>query len=206
MSSNGSERIREVLRHYIDAGTSLAKMNPKEIEAAVRELFDREHPTREKIEDSLEELRARSRRGVDTLLDFVRAEVRREVEVVSQRRREELADLFERGLGAFEDFISAPRHSRPRDESGESETSEPESAPVSGQSRKAASAPPSRRAKPAGTKQAAKSAGPRKRAGSSTSAGTAAKAAAKKKPAPRPVKRATGAARRSPGEGASAEG
>jgi hypothetical protein len=87
---SSSDRVKEAIRHVLDTGSSLSKMSRRELEETARTLMKSATPTKEKIEDAIEELRAQSRRGAD---------------FVSGKVHDELADLLERVAGVFGDFI-----------------------------------------------------------------------------------------------------
>jgi hypothetical protein len=97
MASSPRDNLADLLRRSIEAGRSLPRKSRAEFEAALHDLIA-DPPGREHLEDLLEEVRARSRRGVDALVDFVRAEVRREVAREARRRREETMVQMGQGL------------------------------------------------------------------------------------------------------------
>ena len=102
--TSSSDRAKEAIRHLLDAGSSLSKMSRRELEEAARTLVRNATPTKERIGDALEELRAQSRRGADFVSDMVQSELKRELDAAGRRRRAELADLFERVAGVFGEF------------------------------------------------------------------------------------------------------
>lgn len=185
MASSGQERFREQLRRYLETGASFSKLSRTELEDLAREYLGRDAPGRERIEDAFEEVRARSRRGIDLLFDLVRAEVRREVENVAARRRDEFVDVFERGFSLLGEFLG--RHAN----SSEEATPEPEhAAEVLAPTKLSAKKAPAKRtgakkapAKKAAAKKAASASAPAKKIGVTK---TPAKKAPAKKAAPRP--------------------
>src|SRR5580698_1384423 len=104
MTTN-SDRLRENLRRYLDAGASLSKMSRRELEEMLGEFLHSAAPTREKLEDVVDEVRAAGRRSTEFLADLVRSEVRREVDAAAHRRRAELADLVDRASGMLGDLL-----------------------------------------------------------------------------------------------------
>src|SRR5665213_1023880 len=118
MSSSGSERLREQLRRYLETGASFSKLSRAELEELAREYLGRDAPGRERIEDAFEEVRARSRRGVDLMFDLVRAQVRREVEDVAARRRDEFVEVIERAFSVLGEFLGRHANHEDEDESG----------------------------------------------------------------------------------------
>jgi hypothetical protein len=99
--TSSSDRAKEAIRHLLDAGSSLSKMSRRELEETARTVVRNATPTKEKIEDAIEELRAQSRRGADFVSDMVQSELKREFDSAARKRRAELADLFERVAGVF---------------------------------------------------------------------------------------------------------
>jgi len=148
----GTERVKEQLRHYLEVGTSLssslAKMSRADLERMVRELADTVPSLgRERVEDALEEARARGLRGATRLVEVVRDEI----DDIASRPRRELADLVERAGSCLAALLGkaqpAPHASGP--------AHEPAPAPADGAQRApAAKRTPAAKRAPAATKAA----------------------------------------------------
>ncbi|HLI14900.1 MAG TPA: hypothetical protein VKV23_02455 [Acidimicrobiales bacterium] len=123
MSTDGREGLRELLKRYLDAGASLSKASRAELEDMVREALRSSAAGRERVEDVLEDLRARSRRGIEQLGEVIRAEVRREFEARAARRRQELADFLERAVALVGEYLGVGRPTTPS--ASESAATEP---------------------------------------------------------------------------------
>lgn len=87
-------------------------MSRSELEQFVNEYLGGDNKHRERVEDLIEEVRARSRRGVDRLTELVRTEVRKEFGSFSPSRREEVAEFFERLIGLVGEYFGPGRSSR----------------------------------------------------------------------------------------------
>lgn len=108
--ASSSDRLKEQIRHYLDTGAQMSKMSRRELEEMLGGFIQSAAPSREKLEDAVEEVRARSRRSAGALSDLVRSEIRKEVEAATRRHREELADLVDRASSLLGDFLSrAPK-------------------------------------------------------------------------------------------------
>src|SRR5580698_10200948 len=95
-----SDALKRNLKRYLDSASALsasfAKMTRSDLEHALRELSRPDSEAREKVEDVIEELRSRSVRGTEQLIDSVRAELQRDFAVVVSKSRDDLADLADR--------------------------------------------------------------------------------------------------------------
>lgn len=116
----GSERIKENLRHYLEVGTSLSsslsKMSRADLEKVVRELAESVPSVgRERVEDAVEELRARGMRQATKVAGAVRGEF----DEIASKHRQDLADLVEWAGSRLGDLLgggrvdSAPRTPSP---------------------------------------------------------------------------------------------
>ncbi|HVB04748.1 MAG TPA: hypothetical protein VNF07_00660 [Acidimicrobiales bacterium] len=186
--ASSSDRVKEAIRHVLDTSSSLSKMSRRELEETARTLLKSATPTKEKIEDAIEELRAQSRRGADYFGGLVQNELRRELDAAAKKRRAELADLLERVAGVFGDFRRdhswAPAQGAAAPSEAAAEKSPAKKSPVK--------VSPAKKASP--KKSPAKKASPKKSPAKKTAAPSkspAKKSPAKKAPAKKaPAKRA----------------
>jgi hypothetical protein len=97
-----SDALKRNLKRYIDSGSALsasfAKMSRSDLEHALRGLTQPGSDARDRVDDLVEDLRARSRRGAEQIVDLVRGELQRELDAALSKRREDLADLAERAI------------------------------------------------------------------------------------------------------------
>ena len=162
---SGHESLKDGLRRFLDGRSSFLGMSRSDIEGLISELMGHEGKGRERVEDLFEEVRARSRQGVDRVGETIRSEVRREFDILTPERREKVGEFLERLVGLIGEYFGAGRH---RDDHGAS----PHEAPVEA----IAAGPP---AKKAPAKKAAAKKAP---AGVSGTKKAPAKKAAKKSP------------------------
>lgn len=187
MSSNG-ERLKERLRSVFDAGASFAKLSRSDLERMARDLLEREHLDRDRIEDGLEELRARAMRDGEQLIERLRS-VRPDLEAAAQLYRSSLADGVDRLAGLLGELFGGVQRpeskaSTAAGRSGEQEAASQTSAPARAKSTVAKKAAP---AKKTAAKTAQKAARPKAGAPTKKTAGT--KASVSKEA---PAKRAAG--------------
>jgi hypothetical protein len=109
-----SDAFKRTLKRYFDASSdlsaSLSKMTRSDLEHTLRSLTRSDSEARQRVDDVVEELRARSRRGAETLFEVLRSEAQREFDLIVHRRRDDLADLADRVTrfaGAMGRYISA---------------------------------------------------------------------------------------------------
>ena len=183
-----SDALKRNLKRYIESGSALsasfAKMSRSDLEHALRGLTQPGSDARDRVDDLVEELRVRSRRGAEQIIDLVRGELQRELDAALSKRREELADLAERairlagavigyatGSGAHTDGATAP----PSDPT----PAAPAKPKAAATKRRPATKAPAKKAaaKPQAAKRAAKT-------GSSATATPAKKAAATRRTTP----------------------
>jgi hypothetical protein len=115
------ESLRESVKRYLEAGSTLSKAGRNEVEGLLHDLFDDATSGRERVEDIVEEFAARSRRSAEQLAEMVRAEIRREIAARAARRRDEmirnlatkgradLADLVDRVSAIVGDLVNTGR-------------------------------------------------------------------------------------------------
>jgi len=104
-SGDGYDRIRENLRRILDTGASLSKLSREELEDIVREMLRGGGSGAEVVEDFVDEVRARSRRGMDLLAGLLRAEVQREHKTVTEGGERVIGELCDRLVGLFGEFL-----------------------------------------------------------------------------------------------------
>ncbi len=127
----GRESMKDSVRRYLESRSPFSGMTRAELEQVVTEfLRGGDGKNRERVEDVIEEIRARSRRSVDRLSDLVRTEVRKEFESFSPGRREEIGEFFERFVGLVGEYFGPGRRSH-------AETAEKSTRPAAESVRKA---------------------------------------------------------------------
>ncbi|MGB9111197.1 MAG: hypothetical protein WCF24_00535 [Acidimicrobiales bacterium] len=108
----GRDSMKDSVRRYLEQRSPFSGMTRSELEQVVSEfLRGGDSKNRERVEDVIEEIRARSRRSVDRLTDLVRTEVRKEFESFSPGRREEIGEFFERFVGLLGEYFGSGRRS-----------------------------------------------------------------------------------------------
>ncbi len=121
----------EDLRKYLEAAVKLmepgVKYGRERAEELLRDLVkdgeagrERVEDLRDQLEELVEEVFARSRRGSEFLREMIRQEVQRQVELFFQARRDEAADVVKRGVSLLGNLFEnvpgwpkdapAPRH------------------------------------------------------------------------------------------------
>jgi uncharacterized protein with WD repeat len=105
----GRESMSDSVRRYLEKRSPFAGMTRSELEQVVSEFLRGDSKGRERVEDVIEEIRARSRRSVDRLTDLVRTEVKKEFETFSPSRREEIGEFFERLVGLVGEYFGPGR-------------------------------------------------------------------------------------------------
>lgn len=100
-----TDLLAGVLRRGVELGSSLARQGRADLEDMAHGLLG-ESEGRERVEDLLEEVAARSRRGAEQLAEAVRSELRRELAARAARRRKELLrSLARRGREDLADVV-----------------------------------------------------------------------------------------------------
>lgn len=108
----GRDSMKDSVRRYLEQRSPFSGMTRSELEQVVSEfLRGGDSKNKERVEDVIEEIRARSRRSVDRLTDLVRTEVRKEFESFSPGRREEIGEFFERFVGLLGEYFGSGRRS-----------------------------------------------------------------------------------------------
>jgi hypothetical protein len=138
----GRDSAKDWVRRFLDGSSSFMGLSRSDLEGLVSELFGKQGKGRERVEDLFEEVRARSRQGVDRVGGTIRSEVRREFDIFTPERREQIGEFLERLVGLIGEYFGPSRHHR--DHAAE----EPEAAlPVAGEP--AADEPPEAERSPA---------------------------------------------------------
>jgi hypothetical protein len=176
------DRWKQHLKHYLDSGTalsaSISKMTRSDLESALRELTHPDSDARQRVDDLLEEVRARSRRGAEQLSDLLRNELQREFEMLSKRRNEDLADIVDRAVHLFGTVIGHSTPASPSDAPPAASAAPPRRGPRSSPATKTSS-PATKQS--AATEQDVPPTSPAKKAAATAS--PAKRAAVKKTPA-----------------------
>ena len=171
----GRESMKDSVRRYLENRSPFSGMTRSELEQFANQFLGGDNKNKERVEDLIEEVRARSRRGVDRLSDLVRVEVKKEFSSFSPSRREEIGEFFERLVGLVGEYFGPGRREHPIKATRTAARSAERAAKKS--VKKAASATKAAAKKTVAKKAAAKK-GTAKKA-------PAQRAAAKKSPAPR---------------------
>ncbi len=148
--------MKEGIRHFLDTGASLSKMSRRELEEAARALVRGATPTKERIDDAVDELRAHSRRSADFVTELLHNDRRADVDAVTRRGREQLADLLERAADVFSEFVSGDRRRGSADDRAPAAEEPPAETPAEGVAVKKAPAKKGTAKRTAGKKAPAK--------------------------------------------------
>jgi hypothetical protein len=105
----GRETMKDSVRRYLENRSPFSGMTRSELEQFITEFLRGDSKNRERVEDLIEEVRARSRRGVDRITDLVRTEVKKEFDTFSPSRREEIGEFFERLVGLVGEYFGPGR-------------------------------------------------------------------------------------------------
>jgi len=105
----GQDSVKDSARRRLENRSLFSGWSRSELEQFVSEYLSGDSKKRERVEDLIEEIRARSRRGVDRFTDLVRTEVRKEFGSFSPARREEIGEFFERLVGLVGEYFGPGR-------------------------------------------------------------------------------------------------
>jgi hypothetical protein len=131
MRSSPRDNLQELLRRSIEAGRSLPHLDKSELDALRTELLGQSAIGRERVEDLLEEVRARTQRGFEAVVGRIRTEIRNEIRNEITRESKKRADdivglvgLVDQGVDALGGLFSQFFGDRPSAEDDTAPSSE----------------------------------------------------------------------------------
>jgi hypothetical protein len=170
----GKETLKDSVRRYVESTVNFSKMSRPDLERIVGELLHGEGKNRERVEEFVDDLRARSRTSVDRFSELVRAEVHREFDSFSSTRHDEFGEFLERLVALVGEYFGPHRTHRAGARAA---------GPTPAENAAAKSAAKKAPAKKAAAKAPARKAPARKATGATPVKKTAANLAVKKAPA-----------------------